>query len=220
MLAPTRTSLTVAGVPCCSWTWLPGGGKPSKGLVVFFHGMGAHGRFPSVRVGAEAVARGGFTVVCPDFAGHGESGGLRGYIASADALEQAAAAFIESAQAAHRGLPLFLAGSSMGGAIAFRMALRLGPERVCGIVLLAPMLAPAASASAQALLTILSYTPLATLALIPSSSSSNAKQHASTRNAWPENSRGGVERRTAPGACRGPLSSPVADAAVPPHAEA
>ena len=37
--------------------------------------------------------------------------------------------------------------------------------------------------------------PLATLALIPSSSSSNAKQHASTRNAWPENSRGGVERR-------------------------
>ena len=137
------------GVDCFLWTWSPGGGE-SKGLVLLFHGLGAHARFPSGRVAAEALARGGFTVCAPDFAGHGLSGGQRGFIHSAEQLEADALLFVEAAQQAHPQLPLFLAGSSMGGAIAFQAALTLGGQ-VRGLVLLAPMLAPAASAGAQVL---------------------------------------------------------------------
>ena len=168
MIAPTSQIVRAAGVDCFLWTWLsPAEGGASKGLVLLFHGLGAHARFPSVRVAAEALARGGFTVCAPDFAGHGVSGGQRGFIHSAERLESDALLFVEAAQRAHPQLPLFLAGSSMGGAIAFQAALALGDE-VRGLVLLAPMLAPAASAPAQALVTVLSYTPLSRLPLIPS----------------------------------------------------
>merc|ERR1740130_666084 len=176
MNAPTSQIVRAGGVDCFLWTWSAGGGE-SKGLVLLFHGLGAHARFPSVRVAAEALARGGFTVCAPDFAGHGLSGGQRGFIHSAEQLEADALLFVEVAQQAHPQLPLFLAGSSMGGAIAFQAALNLGGQ-VRGLVLLAPMLAPAASAGAQALATFLSYTPLSRLALIPSSATSNEKQYA------------------------------------------
>ena len=197
MNAPTSQIVSASGVDCFLWTWSPTGGG-AKGLVLLFHGLGAHARFPSVRVAAEALARGGFTVCAPDFAGHGLSAGQRGFIHSAEQLETDALLFVGAAQRAHPHLPLFLAGSSMGGAIAFQAALALG-DQVRGLVLLAPMLAPAVSAGAQvlwhlsglaipsackwcpcaqALATFLSYTPLSRLALIPSSASSNDKQYA------------------------------------------
>jgi alpha-beta hydrolase superfamily lysophospholipase len=82
-----------------------------------------------------------------------------------------------------RSLPLFLLGSSMGGAIALQVALKMGAgtstqERLSGLVLLAPMLAPAASMGARLLLRVLSYSPLSRLALIPSSSTDREKQYA------------------------------------------
>ena len=97
---PSASTLAVGGLQCALWTWPPAGGK-SRGLCVLFHGLGAHGRFPSVKLAAVKLALGGFTVVCPDFPGHGESEGQRGYIASADALEEAAFAFVTAAQASH-----------------------------------------------------------------------------------------------------------------------
>jgi len=149
----------------------------SRGLIVMLHGLGAHGRFPSVRIAAETLSSHGFTVMAPDLPGHGESEGMRGFIYSADALEEAGLAFIRAAQSANSTLPLFLLGSSMGGAICLRCALALRAN-VRGIVLLAPMLAPAASPSARLLLGALSYTPLCRLALIPSSATSNSAQYA------------------------------------------
>ena len=108
---------------------------------------------------------------------------MRGYIESADALIidglNAAQAAAKDAQSKWQH-PLFLLGSSMGGAIAISVASGLAAMEieVAGLVLLAPMLAPAASSLACLLLRGLAYTPLARLPLIPSSSNDNSKQYA------------------------------------------
>ncbi|KAL1528630.1 hypothetical protein AB1Y20_009968 [Prymnesium parvum] len=172
-MAPRRAVVkTPGGVECSTWTWQPS--SAVHGLVVLFHGLGSHARFPSTSLAAEVLSARGFAVVSPDMPGHGESHGLRGFIYSCDELEADAIHFAQHARAAHPSLPLFLAGSSMGGAIAFRVAQSL--EGVRGVVLLAPMLAPPASDAVRHLLGVLSYTPLCRLALIPSSATDNAKQ--------------------------------------------
>ena len=145
--------------------------------MVVFHGLGAHARFPTVVVAAEALVCEGYTVVALDMPGHGESEGLRGFIYSPDALEEDGFMAVNAALDAYPTLPLFLLGSSMGGAICHRVALRL-PGKVSGLVLLAPMLAPAASAAARLLLGALSVTPICRLALIPSSATTNDVQYA------------------------------------------
>jgi len=160
-------------VRCALWHWEPP--TAAVGLVVLFHGMGSHARFPSTSLAAEVLSAGGFAVCSPDMPGHGESDGLRGFLLSSEALEEDGEAFAREARRLKPGLPLFLAGSSMGGAIAFRVAQRL--DGVSGLVLLAPMLAPPASAAAAYLLAALSYTPLCRLPLIPSSATDNAKQY-------------------------------------------
>ena len=165
------------------WTWLPERlpADAPKANVVIFHGLGGHGRFPSVSIAAELLVSHGYKVSAVDFPGHGESPGLNGYIESADALIIDG---INAAQAALResytGCPLFLLGSSMGGAIAVEVAAALAAMEigVAGLVLLAPMLAPAAATPARLLLQTLAWTPLARLPLIPSSASDNSKQYA------------------------------------------
>lgn len=119
-------------------------------------------------------------MVAPDLPGHGESAGLRGFIHSAEALCDDAVAFIRAARASHPGLPLFLMGSSMGGAICVQASLDADVGKdVCGLVLLAPMLGPpAVSMPARIALGLLSATPLCRLALIPSSATDNSKQYA------------------------------------------
>ena len=175
---PVGSGLSVDGVNCKVWTWSPP--TVSRGLVVIFHGLGAHGRFPTVSVAAEAIFAAGFTAIAPDLPGHGASDGLRGFLYSAPSLEEAALAFVRAAREAHPDLPLFLLGSSMGGALCVRCALALAEQgiEVSGLVLLAPMLAPAASPTARVLLSVLSYTPLCRLALIPTKATSNATQYA------------------------------------------
>jgi alpha-beta hydrolase superfamily lysophospholipase len=201
MLEPTRLPdvLSSYGHACALWEWVPA--PPHRGLVVIFHGLGAHARFPTVRVAADLLASHGFVVCGIDFPGHGASEGLRGYIPDAECLivdgrarsgsNHLRAPFVaplaaaankigwcarrlaayRASVAAHPDLPTFLLGSSMGGAIAVGVAERAvtgaaastatqeeasaagAPAAAAdaslavprGIVLLAPMLAPAAS---------------------------------------------------------------------------
>ena len=144
-----RSVVESRGAELVMWTWLPERlpADAPKANVVIFHGLGGHGRFPSVSIAAELLVSHGHKVSAVDFPGHGESPGLNGYIESADALIIDG---INAAQAALResytGCPLFLLGSSMGGAIAVEVAAALAAMEigVAGLVLLAPMLAPAA----------------------------------------------------------------------------
>jgi acylglycerol lipase len=176
-IVPTRSTVTSRGIDCVLWTWPV---RQPKGTVVVYHGLGAHARFPSVRLVAELLAARSYRVCAMDLPGHGESPGLRGYIDSADALivdgiRAATAAATPSAQPG----PVFLLGSSMGGAIAVQVASALAAMAVklAGLVLLAPMLGPAAGTPARLLLQALAWTPLARVPLIPSSATDNRKQY-------------------------------------------
>ena len=109
---PARSTVTTRGLSCALWTWQSK--LPAHGLVVLFHGLGAHSRFPSVRIAAEFLASEGFVVSALDIPGHGVSPGLSGYIESAEALEIDGLAAARASLEAHPDLPLFLLGSSMG----------------------------------------------------------------------------------------------------------
>lgn len=93
----------------------------------------------------------------------GESPGMRGYIESADTLIADGISSVKaalknddvrggSAVAEPDKTPLFLLGSSMGGAIAVEVATGLAAMdiQVAGLVLLAPMLGPVSTLKWQA----------------------------------------------------------------------
>ena len=166
------------GETCALWEWTPN--HPPKGLVVVFHGLAAHTRFPTVRIAAELLSANGYVVCGLDLPGHGASEGLRGYIYSSQALIDDGLAAYWAACKSHPALPTFLLGSSMGAAIAIGVASSLTAEDATphGIVMLAPMLAPAASPFLSTLVSALAWTPLSRLALISSSATSNEKQYA------------------------------------------
>ena len=177
---PTRSIVHSRGVELAMWEWLPEPPREPKSTVAVFHGLGAHARFPSVLLAAELLAEQQYRVCAVDFPGHGESPGLRGFIESADAIIEDGINAAKDAATNRWNHPLFLLGSSMGGAIAVAVASGLAAMgvEVAGLVLLAPMLAPAASTPACYLLQALAWTPLARVALIPSSATDNSKQYA------------------------------------------
>ena len=94
-------------------TW-DAAGTP-RGTVVLVHGLGEQiGRYHHV---ATALAAAGWRLVGYDHRGHGQSGGPRGGLATADDLLQDLATVIDHAPTEG---PLVLLGHSMGGAVAGR----------------------------------------------------------------------------------------------------
>ncbi len=115
--------------------WLPD--RDPKAIVCIAHGLAEHGgRYAHV---GQALSGRGYAVYAVDHRGHGKSEGQRSQI---DSLEQAVAdlhAFTDVMRHDHPGLPVFLLGHSMGGAIAFGYALRHQSE-LAGLILSAPAL--------------------------------------------------------------------------------
>lgn len=177
---PTSQTVPIGSKNLCIHTWNVS--KDSKSVAVIFHGFLAHGLYPTVRYAADGMAAAGHAVVAPDFEGHGQSPGLRGYLPSMDALVQDALAVAEYASSLCADdndkdeTKIFLVGSSMGGAIALAVAERLGAGKVAGLVLLAPMLRLSVSGPERQLLWGLSYI-LPTLNIIPSSSTNAEQQY-------------------------------------------
>ena len=66
--------------------------KTKSAIAIVVHGYGAHGCYPTVRIGAERLVTDPTSIVgvcyALDFAGFGKSDGLRGYIPSLDSLVQ------------------------------------------------------------------------------------------------------------------------------------
>ncbi|KAK3275467.1 hypothetical protein CYMTET_16406 [Cymbomonas tetramitiformis] len=128
--------------------WGALGVQTPNAVIALCHGYAAHGAYPTIVYLAEVLASRGFEVVSVDFTGHGRSKGIRALVPSSDSLLHEGTALFNYAEevAAQytKTLKVFLLGTSMGGAVALRVANRVGTPRCAGTVLLAPMVSIAA----------------------------------------------------------------------------
>ena len=109
-----------------------------RARLYLLHGFGEHsGRYGQL---AAELNRAGISLIAPDHRGHGRSPGQRAFVPAADTL---ARDFLDCmAMEPDSGLPQFLMGHSMGGAVAVQVALA-GQDRWDGLVLSSPYLVPA-----------------------------------------------------------------------------
>lgn len=142
-------------------SWSPAGDQPHRGVVTLAHGYGEHmGRYEHV---AARLTAAGFQVYALDHHGHGRSEGARGKVSLADAVTDLDELIVSVAIEHNPGLPQFLLGHSMGGAIALRYAMRF-QQRLGGLVVTAPLAAvdggPVLQALARALGVIVPWLPV------------------------------------------------------------
>ena len=116
-----------------------------------------------------------------DLPGHGASPGVRGLLTGVGDLIDDGIAIVNHAIAdsstikLNADLPLFLIGSSMGGAIALSVANKMS-EKMNGVVMLAPMLSLNVGSAARMALGLLSMV-VPQLPLIPSSATISERQY-------------------------------------------
>ena len=180
---PVSETIKLGDEEFCIHTWNKA--STAESVVVIYHGLGAHGLYPTVRYAAELLALPPLSckVVAPDMRGHGKSSGLQGYLPNADVIVEDAYKVAAYAITEHKPKKLFFAGSSMGGTIALEVAQKVSQSNnkhqqdvLAGIILLAPMLKLSVSSIARFLLSGLASV-LSTWRLIPSSSTDAEKQY-------------------------------------------
>ncbi|XP_010533890.1 PREDICTED: caffeoylshikimate esterase [Tarenaya hassleriana] len=119
-------------------SWLPIS-DPPRALIFMVHGYGNDVSW-TFQATAIFLAQMGFACFALDLEGHGRSDGVRGYVPSIDAVIGDCVSFFDSIKRdpKFQGLPRFLHGESMGGAMCLliHFADTLGFE---GAVLVAPM---------------------------------------------------------------------------------
>lgn len=114
-----------------------------KGVVFFGHGIVEHsGRYLEW---GRYLARHGYYVYAVDHRGHGRSDGRRLWAKKYSVLVDDFCAFVRRGAAGHPGIPVFIAGMSMGGGIAVQATVRLQEElpNFRGAVLVSPGIAVA-----------------------------------------------------------------------------
>lgn len=144
-LPPTRTETLIARdhlmLHVAHWPQ-----RSAKGVVVFFHGLTGRGGWYEELAGV--LQRAGWSMVAPDYRGHGHSQGQRGGLSRDDDLLFDAAAVIDHVRHNYPGHPLVLMGISSGGLLVCRFGVHIDQNqpwwRPCdGIVTLSPALQPA-----------------------------------------------------------------------------
>jgi alpha-beta hydrolase superfamily lysophospholipase len=113
--------------------WRPQGAP--RAVVLALHGFNDSRN--AWEIPAEDFSRAGVLLVAPDQRGFGAAPN-RGIFAGAETMADDAAQMARLLRARHPGLPLFLLGESMGGAVAMVAAAQNPPPPVDGVILLAP----------------------------------------------------------------------------------
>ncbi|KAL4200712.1 hypothetical protein AMTRI_Chr02g254930 [Amborella trichopoda] len=126
------------GLDIYTQSWAPAGSSRRPcGLVCMIHGFMVHSGGPW-ELTAIAMVKQGFAVYALDLQGHGRSEGLRGYIPDIQWLLDDCIEFFNCSRAEAPGLPAFLYGESLGGALALLVSLRQ-PGVWRGVILSGPM---------------------------------------------------------------------------------
>ncbi len=116
--------------------------QPPRGLLLYLHGIQSHGGW--YRHSASLLARQGHVVLQPDRRGSGLNERDRGDVAGPQVWLDDLSALIEWAGTRFGPLPVGLVGVSWGGKLAAAYALA-HPERVAGLLLIAPGIFPGVS---------------------------------------------------------------------------
>jgi acylglycerol lipase len=126
------------GLEIFTKSWLPKN-SPPKAALFYCHGYGDTCTFFGEGI-ARKFASCGYAVFAMDYPGFGLSEGLHGYIESFDQLVDDVVEQFSKVKEnpAIRGLPSFLFGQSMGGAVVLKLHLKQ-PNAWSGAVLVAPM---------------------------------------------------------------------------------
>eukprot|EP00753_Platysulcus_tardus_P022178 PLAT9403.1.p2 GENE.PLAT9403.1~~PLAT9403.1.p2 ORF type:complete len:344 (-),score=146.00 PLAT9403.1:62-1093(-) len=117
-------------------SWAPKDETP-RAIVLIVHGLHDYGgRF--AEQGA-SLARQGYFVLAGDAEGHGRTSGLHGYFNDIELIVGDLCELLRQ----HRrrlpeGLPVYIWGGSMGGLLAFKLALARAAAPVAGVILVAP----------------------------------------------------------------------------------
>jgi alpha-beta hydrolase superfamily lysophospholipase len=132
---------------------------------VIVHGLGEHsGRYEHV---GDRFVREGYAVYALDHRGHGQSSGTRGLVDRLDHAVSDIDSIVDVAVEEHPGLPLFVLGHSMGGALSLCYAIK-HQDRLTGLILSAPLAAidaapPPARIAARVLSRVAPKLPLISL---------------------------------------------------------
>ncbi|CAI0458300.1 unnamed protein product [Linum tenue] len=120
-------------------SWMPESGVRIKGSMCFCHGYGDTCTFFFEGI-ASQIASSGYAVYAVDHPGFGLSEGLHGYIQNFDDLVDNAYEMFAKIEGRPevRGLPSFILGQSMGGAVTLKLHLK-DPSEWDGVILVAPM---------------------------------------------------------------------------------
>lgn len=125
-----KLSGSTPGVDLYWQAWLPDGDP--KAVVVIAHGGGEHsGRYAHV---GEHLVNAGYAVYALDHRGHGKSHGKGANIEGIELVVADLDGFVSLVADRHAGLPVYLLGHSMGGAIALSYAIR-HQDRLAGLLL-------------------------------------------------------------------------------------
>jgi acylglycerol lipase len=131
------TLTTADGLTLATRSWMPHD-RP-KAAVLLVHGISEHsGRYAHV---AARLLLHDYAVFAYDHRGHGRSEGTpRAYIDRFETLVEDLRRVVQWVEAEAPGLPLFLLGHSMGGAIVARYVAEFGSEGLAGVILSSPAL--------------------------------------------------------------------------------
>ncbi|KAH7545950.1 caffeoylshikimate esterase [Ziziphus jujuba] len=132
---------TPRGLKLFTRLWLPlsSTSTPPRGLIFMVHGYGNDISW-TFQATAIFLAQKGFACFALDLEGHGRSDGLRAFVPCVDLVVQDCLSFFNSIKQdpQFHGLPSFLYGESMGGAICLLIHFS-DPDGFKGAILVAPM---------------------------------------------------------------------------------